>query len=150
VTAAAPRTLAATLALSAFLGVACHRSRSEAPPRPAASAPVAPAAAAKAAPSATSPRSSGALREVTWHFDSSPFGESEVVVAIPTDGAPDARWPVLVAFHGRGESLRGAKRGGARLDRRLHLPTTTRRLAAPPLTAGDMLGMATGTHLAGS
>jgi hypothetical protein len=85
---------------------------------------------------------------VTWHFDSTPFGASEVVVAIPTDGAPDARWPVLVAFHGRGESLRGAKRGARGWLDDYSLPTTTRRLSAPPLTADDMLGMVTEAHLA--
>ena len=73
---------------------------------------------------------------------------SEVVVAIPTDAAPEARWPVLVAFHGRGESLRGPKRGARGWIDDYSLPTTARRLSAPPLTAGDMLGMATDAHLA--
>jgi enterochelin esterase-like enzyme len=147
VTAKAPRTWPATLALSVVLCVACHRSRKEAPPRP--TVPVAvPLPAAPVASAGASPRPSGALREVTWHFDSTPFGASEVVVAIPTDGAPDARWPVLVAFHGRGESLRGAKRGARGWIDDYTLPKTTRRLSAPPLTGDDMLGMVTEAHLA--
>jgi enterochelin esterase-like enzyme len=149
---AAPLARAAALALLAILPVACRHSRKEAPSPPApssassASASPVPAPLRSAAPAG--PRSTGALREVTWHFDSTPFGASEVVVAIPTDGAPDARWPVLVAFHGRGESLRGAKRGARGWIDDYYLPATTRRLAAPPLTANDMLGMVTGEHLA--
>jgi len=151
---AVPPARPAALALLAILGVACHRAPKEAPHPPALAASSASAANASPVPAPArsvtpaGPRSSGALREVTWHFDSTPFGTSEVVVAIPTDGAPDARWPVLVAFHGRGESLRGAKRGARGWIDDYSLPTSTRRLAAPPLTASDMLGMVTGEHLA--
>jgi enterochelin esterase-like enzyme len=146
-TAAAARTMAAALAFSSLLAVACHRSQSEAAPRPATSIRAATPAPATPAPAGSSRRSSGALREVTWHFDSTPFGASEVVVAIPTGGAPDARWPVLVAFHGRGESLRGPRRGARGWMDDYELPTTTKRLAAPPLTVADMLGMVTDEHL---
>jgi hypothetical protein len=93
------------------------------------------------------PRRTGALRELTWHYDSTPFGASEVVIAVPADGAPEQRYPVLVAFHGRGESLRGAKRGARGWLEDYTLPRTTRRLASPPLTAEDFLGFVTDAHL---
>src|SRR5581483_10163333 len=101
------------------------------------------------APSASAaPRATGALRETTWHYDRSPFGATEVVVAVPDGGAPDAKWPVLVAFHGRGESLRGSKRGARGWVDDYTLPKTVRRLSAPPLTADDLLGFVTPEHLA--
>ena len=146
-TARVARTGAAALALSSLLSVACHRSQSDAAPRPATSILAATPAPPQPAPAGFSKQSRGALREITWHFDSTPFGASEVVVAIPTDGAPDARWPVLVAFHGRGESLRGPKRGARGWMDDYDLPTTAKRLAAPPLTVADMLGMVTDEHL---
>jgi enterochelin esterase-like enzyme len=102
-----------------------------------------------AAPSTSAaPSTPGGMHEVTWHYDSTPFGVSEVVVAIPDGGAPDQRWPVLVAFHGRGESLRGAKRGARGWIDDYTLPKTARRLAAPPLTENDLLGFVTEAHLA--
>lgn len=100
------------------------------------------------APLPPEPRHSGALRETTWHYDSTPFGASEVVVAVPADAAPGEKFPVLVAFHGRGESLRGARRGVRGWLDDYTLPKTTRRLSSPPLTANDLLGFVTDAHLA--
>ncbi|HVW23774.1 MAG TPA: alpha/beta hydrolase-fold protein [Polyangiaceae bacterium] len=146
---------------AALLCAACHRPSADPPPpatitAPAAKAPPAVAPAAKAPPavapaappSSTTPRPTGALRELTWRYDSTPLGPSEVVIAIPEGGAPDQKWPVLVAFHGRGESLRGAKRGARGWVDDYALPKTVRRLTAPPLTASDFLGFVTDEHLA--
>lgn len=134
------------LAALSLCCVACHRTSDDPPPRPVTPAPQ-PVAVASAAPSASATSgTTGGLHEVTWHYDSTPFGASEVVVAIP-DGTPEQRWPVLVAFHGRGESLRGAKRGARGWVDDYTLPKTTRRLARPPLTDDDFLGFVTAEHL---
>jgi hypothetical protein len=88
------------------------------------------------------------LRELTWHYDGTPFGASDVVVAIPSGGPDEERFPVLVAFHGRGESLKGPKRGARGWVDDYELGLTTSRLWTPPLTARDFLGMVTDAHLA--
>jgi len=46
---------------------------------------------------------------------------------------PTPRWPCWSSFTA-GKSLRAVPKRGARADRRLHYPITTRRLNAPPLT----------------
>jgi enterochelin esterase-like enzyme len=130
-----------------WMCVACQRTSNDPPPRPAASAPPEVAVVAAVPSTSAAPGTSGGLHEVTWHYDSTPFGASEVVVAIPEGGAPDQKWPVLVAFHGRGESLRGAKRGARGWIDDYALPKTTRRLARPPLTEQDLLGFVTAEHL---
>jgi enterochelin esterase-like enzyme len=146
------RGAAALVVIAAFSGGCRRVHHDEAPVR-------APAAAASATASSGAPTTpperahppghpTGALREITWHYDSTAFGPSEVVVAIPKDGAPDEKWPVLVAFHGRGESLRGPKRGARGWLDDYTLPKTTARLTAPPLTAADLLDFVTDEHLA--
>lgn len=60
-------------------------------------------------PSPTRRRST--LTETLWAWDSSPIGPTRVAVLLPPRRAPDERWPVLVAFHGWGESVRGPERG---------------------------------------
>jgi hypothetical protein len=53
-------------------------------------------------------------RELTWTFADGPFGALDVLVSVPERPAgDDRRFPVLVAFHGRGESRKG-RRAGAR------------------------------------
>jgi enterochelin esterase-like enzyme len=55
--------------------------------------------------------------------------------------------PVLVAFHGRGESLKGFKRGARGWIDDYALGTAVARLAVPPLTAKDFGGFVTDTRL---
>ncbi len=89
----------------------------------------------------------GMLREVTWHYDQTPFGPSDVVVTIPADLSPGEKLPVLVAFHGRGESLKGPARGSRGWVDDYAMGTTVRRLKAPPLTSDDFLGFVTSERL---
>jgi len=123
----------------------CHRApRDGAPP---------PAPAPRPTTSSEAPAPSGApvvpkaLRELSWHYDGTPFGASDVVVAIPSGGAEGERFPVLVAFHGRGESLKGPKRGARGWVDDYELGRTMSRLWNPPLDSKDFLGMVTGEHL---
>jgi enterochelin esterase-like enzyme len=90
----------------------------------------------------------GSIRELTWHYDKTALGPSEVVIVIPNDAKPTDRFPVLVAFHGRGESLKGPKRGARGFVDDYAMPAAIRRLHSPPLTPDDMLGFATTERLA--
>jgi enterochelin esterase-like enzyme len=76
-------------------------------------------------------------RELSWHFDAGPFGPIDVVISVP--GARDvaARFPVLVAFHGRAESMKGSARAARGWIDDYLLGRASARLEAPPLTARD-------------
>jgi iron(III)-salmochelin esterase len=89
------------------------------------------------------PRTSGKLREHAWDYAAGPFGPTRVVVAVPEDASSDRRSPVLVAFHGRGEALKGRARGarGWLDDYGLHVATA--RLAEGKLDAKDFHGFIT-------
>jgi enterochelin esterase-like enzyme len=87
------------------------------------------------------------LRELTFHYDTTPLGPSDVVVAIPEGASAVHRLPVLVALHGRGESLKGPKLGARGWVDDYSLGVAVRRLAEPPLLRGDLLGFTTEAHL---
>ena len=93
--------------------------------------PVAPAEAAE--------RARG-RRELTWRFTQAPFGETDVVISVPPAQDSKARFPVLVAFHGRGESLKGSREGARGWLDDYQLGRATARLEAPPLTRDDFEG----------
>ena len=52
-----------------------------------------------------------ALVASVWNFPSTPVGPQRAVVLVPAGAAPGERFPLLVALHGYGESLRGVDRG---------------------------------------
>src|SRR5260221_7658092 len=138
----------ALLALAATGFSACSRARHEAPRPPAPSAAPGPLARTSASVAPQTGGTLGSLRELTWRYDTTPFGPSEVVIAIPGDAPKDERWPVLVAFHGRGESLRGPKLGARGWLYDYDLRRAVRRLKSPPLSSEDLLGFVTDAHLA--
>lgn len=79
-------------------------------------------------------------RELTWTFDDGAFGPTDVVISIP-EGADDTqRYPVLVALHGRGESLKGSRRGARGWLDDYALGRAMSRLVAPPLKKKDFQG----------
>jgi hypothetical protein len=70
-----------------------------------------------------------------------------VVISIPkSDGA--ARFPVLVALHGRGESRKGRRRGARGWLDDYQLGRAISRLAAPPLLESDFEQFVTSDRLA--
>lgn len=103
------------------------------------------AAALTSSATVAAPPKTGTLREVTWQFPSGPFGPSEVVVAIP-EGAKKPL-PVLVAFHGRGEALKGPHRGARGWIDDYALQRATSRLSTPPLRPNDFEGFVTSERL---
>jgi iron(III)-salmochelin esterase len=56
--------------------------------------------------------------------------------------------PLVIALHGRGEAGRGLEAGARGWRDDYHLDRAIDRLAAPPLTDGDMLGFSTAERLA--
>jgi enterochelin esterase-like enzyme len=79
-------------------------------------------------------------RELTWTFDDGAFGPTDVVVSIPASGDASLRYPVLIALHGRGESLKGSRRGARGWIDDYELERAMSRLAAPPLNSRDFEG----------
>jgi hypothetical protein len=62
-----------------------------------------------------------------------------VVVLIP-ERAVDEKFPVLIALHGRGETLKGPERGARGWVDDYALPRAAARLAHPPLVPADFEG----------
>jgi iron(III)-salmochelin esterase len=79
-------------------------------------------------------------RELTWTFDEGAFGPSDVVISIPADASDAKRYPVLVALHGRGESLKGRRRGARGWLDDYDLRRAMARLREPPLVENDFQG----------
>jgi iron(III)-salmochelin esterase len=109
------------------------------------------AGSASAAATARQKRSGAAAaspvaRELSWRFAKGPFGPTEVVISIP-EGNPGQRYPVLIALHGRGESLKGSRRGARGwLDDYL-LERALERVQRPPLLTRDFEGFVTEDRL---
>jgi enterochelin esterase-like enzyme len=82
----------------------------------------------------------GRPRELTWRFTQAPFGETDVVISVPPLEDPGTRFPVLVAFHGRGESLKGSRQGARGWLDDYQLGRAAARLQAPPLMPEDFEG----------
>ncbi len=136
----ARRSISRRALLSVLPLAACERSE-RAPERR--SAPtVTIAAPAKSAGSERLP-----AEELTWAFPDTPIGRMSVVVLVP-ERLPTDRFPVLIAMHGRGETLKGPERGARGWVDDYELPRTLRRLARPPLTERDFEGFVDQARLA--
>jgi iron(III)-salmochelin esterase len=81
-------------------------------------------------------------------FESSPVGPEKAVAIVPEWGAPGQRFPVLVALHGRGESVRGVDVGAHGWLRDYELGRAIARLRSPPLTRDDLKGFVDEARLA--
>lgn len=86
-------------------------------------------------------------QEITWDYPQTELGPMRVVVVIPEREA-NARLPVLVAMHGRGEALKGPELGARGWVDDYTLPTTAERLRRPPITLEDLHGFADDARLA--
>ncbi|HSU41145.1 MAG TPA: alpha/beta hydrolase-fold protein [Polyangiaceae bacterium] len=124
--------------LLVFAAVACTRRED---PRPAPFQPPAPRVSASAAP--------GRLpaEERTWSFPQTSVGRMSVVVVVP-ERAEGERFPVLIALHGRGETMKGPERGARGWVSDYALGRAAERLAHPPLNEHDFEGFVEGPHLA--
>lgn len=86
-------------------------------------------------------------QELIWEYPTSEVGVERVVVLLPEREA-SARFPVLVALHGRGEALKGPEAGARGWVDDYWLPTTIERLSRPPISLEDLRGFADDARLA--
>jgi hypothetical protein len=82
----------------------------------------------------------GATRLLSWSFDADAGGPEEAVAVVPTWGGNEARFPLVVALHGRGESLKAPAEGAMGWPRDYALVRAVQRLCAPPLDADALEG----------
>jgi enterochelin esterase-like enzyme len=78
--------------------------------------------------------------ELMFDFPSVSFGPERALVIVPSAVDAGVRLPVLVALHGRGESVRGATAGARGWMDDYELGRVIERLRAPPLTQQDFRG----------
>ena len=81
----------------------------------------------------------GETRLVTWTLpERGPTGE--VAVLLPVDPAPDTRWPMVVALHGRGEALKAPRDGALGWAHDYALGHAISRVSNPPIGEDDVQG----------
>jgi hypothetical protein len=88
------------------------------------------------------------VRVLQWDLGEQPWGQGRAVVVVPTWGVPSARFPVVVALHGRGEALKRPSDGAMGWPRDYALVRAIDRLRAPPLRETDYEGLAEPARMA--
>ncbi len=88
------------------------------------------------------------VRVVEMDLGAQPWGAGRAAVIVPTYGPPGARFPVLVALHGRGEAAKPPAEGALGWPRDYALVRAFDRLLAPPLAPADYEGLADPGRLA--
>lgn len=83
-----------------------------------------------------------------FDWDLGDRGVAVVLVAPPKNAVPGARFPLVIALHGRGESLKGRTRGGWGWPRDYALTRAAGRVGSPPLTVADYENLVTVERLA--
>jgi hypothetical protein len=91
---------------------------------------------------------SGNVHVLEWDLGAQPWGQARAVVVVPSWGAPDARFPVLVALHGRGEAMKAPAEGAMGWPRDYAMVRAIDRLRAPPLRDADYEGFSEPSRLA--
>lgn len=81
------------------------------------------------------------VRILEWDLGAQPWGRSRAAVVVPSWGGADARFPVLVALHGRGESVKTPSEGALGWPRDYAMVRAYDRLRSPPLREGDYEGI---------
>jgi hypothetical protein len=80
------------------------------------------------------------VRVLEWSFGQQPWGEARAAVVVPAWGDSAARFPVLIALHGRGEALKTPAEGAMGWPRDYAMIRAIDRLRAPPLRDADYQG----------
>ena len=131
----------ALLAGLGALRIGCSKRERSAPPEPAMTSWGAQTSLVDAG------RARGATRLLTMNFDLE-SGPETAVVLVPTWGALDALYPVVVALHGRGEAMKGPDLGAMGWPRDYALTRAVTRICSPPLTPEDLEGFVDPERLA--
>lgn len=130
-----------SIALALWLGPACQPSPAQKSEPDTDRAPhLQPDVTAVAAVAEQEGKLGAKRRELTWSFEEGAFGPTDVVISIPAGADPATRFPVLVALHGRGESLKGSRRGARGWFDDYELGRAMARLHQPPLQESDFQG----------
>jgi hypothetical protein len=88
------------------------------------------------------------VRVLEWDLGTQAFGQARAVVVVPAWGGPEARFPVLVALHGRGEAVKAPADGAMGWPRDYAMVRAIDRLRAPPLRDADYEGLADPARMA--
>ena len=87
-------------------------------------------------------------RLLQWDVEG-PSGATDRVAVLVPQGAPEgARFPVLVALHGRGEAMKSPAEGAMGWPQDYAMQKQIDRVASPPLTEVDFEGFVDPEHLA--
>jgi hypothetical protein len=78
----------------------------------------------------------GDVKTDTWTLGA----DGRAFTIVPTTGAPEAHFPMLLALHGRGEANKGPALGVLGWPKDYALLRAITRVCAPPLTASDFEG----------
>jgi iron(III)-salmochelin esterase len=89
-----------------------------------------------------------AFVEVPLDFPSGPVGPEKALALVPRRNDAAQRYPVLVALHGRGESVRGIEVGARGWVDDYDLGRAIARLSSPPLMREDFRGFVDDARLA--
>lgn len=95
------------------------------------------------APAFDFPLPDGAPRLIEWDL-----GHDRRVAILVPEGPADARWPVVVALHGRGETKKPPRDGALGWPRDYALVRAMGRVTRPPLTIDDYEGFVADDALA--
>jgi len=83
-----------------------------------------------------------------WDLGAQPWGQARVVVVVPRWGGAEARFPVVIALHGRGEAMKTPAEGAMGWPRDYAMVRAIDRLRAPPLRERDYEGFVDGARMA--
>jgi hypothetical protein len=82
-----------------------------------------------------------------WDLGTQNWGPGRAAIVVPSWGGANARYPVLVALHGRGEAVKPPSEGAMGWPRDYALTRAFDRLRAPPLRSDDYEGFVDSGHL---
>jgi hypothetical protein len=81
------------------------------------------------------------VKLLQWDLGPQPWGPGRAAVIVPTWGAADQRYPVVLALHGRGEAVKSPVDGALGWPRDYALVRAFDRMRAPPLREADYEGL---------
>lgn len=90
------------------------------------------------------PVTDNVAQELTWRFSDTPAGPIDVVVNVPKSRG---KLPVLIAWHGQGESFKGPARGARGWFDDYNLSAALKRIETPPLGKADLQNLGGGKYL---
>lgn len=88
------------------------------------------------------------VRILEWDLGAQPWGRARAAVVVPSWGGGDIRFPVLLALHGRGESVKTPSEGALGWPRDYAMVRAYDRLRSPPLREGDYEGIVEPSRMA--